>query len=704
MRKKGQITLFIILGLVLLAAAGVYISMQKDEESAFTPKIEEVPLEFQPLRSYVENCLKSSSEEGLKLIMDHGGYINPAEFGIVADPVDSTNGNGVSFPGGWIVPYWYHLKSDNRCTKNCEFSTERPPLKRSEGSRSIESQLDDYIKVNVKGCTGDFRAFKEEGYEIAESGDIKITSTVLDHDVLFVMEYPLAASREGVAKDIKSFYVRIPVELKNMYELATILSNLQQQYRFLERDTIQLIVGFSGIDEDKLPPMSESRVQFGSGVSWRKSKVKEDIESMLASYMQLLRAENTLNFREFSFGDPIKDSLYNIHMIIPSGAMGKEYDHLGARFDYIPVWPVYLDLNCDGESCTSQSFSQNIISVLGFQRYEFAYDLSFPVMVEIFDPTAFNGEGYYFRYFLEANLRNNEVLWHDFSPLEAIPVETGSMLCDADKRNSGEIEVNVKNIRGEGIDDVEIAYTCGGESCAIGAASDGILKEKFPVCIGGFITAMKDGYVSSSVMLSTFLDKKSSADIVLEPFLEKRFEVRKKLVVKAGNYWVLQDNEVDISRYEQAIVRLERVNGAGEEDYSFAAEYLGNQSIYGAEDPVMKIAPGVYDISIQLISDERLVIPQEVRETGGGFMGIGNKEYTLPKTEINDSWPSGGLKLRYEFRADDLDKSSKIVFIVPSTALTLVPEQDRHIEDIEQLNRFDEYSVAYANSLLPRFE
>lgn len=705
MRKKGQITVFIIVGLVLLGVAGVYIAMQvTDEEDMLIPKIEEVPLEFQPLRSYVDSCLKISSEEGLKIIMDHGGYIKPADFGIRADPADSTNGNGVSFPGDWIIPYWYHLKSDNRCIKNCEFSTERPPLKRSGGSSSIESQLDDYIKMKVKACTADFSAFKQEGFDIAESGDMKVTTTVLDHEVLVVMEYPLAASREGAAKDIKDFYARIPLELKDIYEFATIISNLEQQYRFLERDAIQLIVGFSSIDEDKLPPMSESRVGFGNGVSWRKSKVKGDIELMLASYMQLLRAEGTLNFQEFSFGNSLKDSLYNIHMTIPADAIGKDYSHLGARFDYIPVWPVYFDLNCDGESCTSQSFSQNMISAFGFQRYEFAYDLSFPVMVEIYDPGAFNDQGYSFRYFLEANLRNNEVMWHDFWPMEPIAMETGSMLCDADKRNSGEIEVNVKNAKGDMIDDVQIIYTCGSESCAMGATSGGILKEKFPVCIGGFMTAIKDSYITSSAMLSTALDKKGKAAIILEPFLEKSFKVMKKRVVKAGSYWILQDNEVDISRYEQAIVRLDRVNRIGDEDYSFAAEYLGNQSIYGAEDSVIKLAPGVYDISIQLMNNEKLVIPEDTRETGGGFMGIGNKEYTIPKVELNDSWPSGGLKLRYEFRADDLDKSSRIIFIVPSTSLDIIPEQDRHIEDIEQLNMFDEYSMAYANSLVPRFE
>ena len=702
-RKRGQITVFIILGLILLVAIAAYISVRQlqEGEKAAIPKIEEVPSEFQPIRAYVESCLKIKAEEGLKLAMDHGGYIKPEAFGIMENSANPTSSNGVSFPGNWVIPYWYYLKSDNRCIKNCEFSTEKPPLKRDEGSKSIEAQLDSYIESKIGDCIKDFESFRKEGYNVAETGDIVVASTVLDNDILFVMGYPLVVTKDGVTKDIKDFYVRIPVRLMDMYNLAVILSNLEQQYRFLERDAVQLIVGFSGLDEEKLPPMSESRFGFGGEVRWRKGEVKEEIESMLSSYVQLLRAQNTLNFEEFSFGDPIKDALYNIHMIIP---MDEDYNHLSVSFNYLPIWPVYLDLNCEGEICEPMSASQSIIALFGIQRYEFAYDLSFPVMVEIYDPSAFNDKGYYFRYFLEGNIRNNEVMRHNFWPLESIDLATGSMLCDIDKRNSGEITVDVNNYKGDAIDDANVVYTCGEESCTIGTTSKGKLKEKFPVCVGGFITATKEGHITSSKVFSTILDKDDKVDIQLEPFMEKKFKVKKKRIVKTGDYWVFNNNEVNIDREEQAIIILTRVGALGDENYIAAAEYYGNQSIYGAEDSIITIAPGTYDIDIQLYDNKRFVIPEETRETNTGIFGIGNEEYTIPKIELNDSWPSGGLTMRYEFKAEDLENNERIVFFVPSPALTLIPENERQVEDLEQLGRFNEYSYAYVNSLIPRFE
>jgi len=612
--KKGQITVFIILGLLLLAAVVVYVSInqtEKEKGSAAIPKVEKVPIEFQPIQNYVENCLKLTAEEGLKLAMDHGGYIDPITSGINSNPTEPTSSNGVSLPGDFIIPYWYYLKSDNRCIKNCEFSSERPPLRRNEGPKSIEAQLDSYIKVKIKDCTRNFEAFKEDA-NVVENGVISITSSVLDSDVLFVMVYPLAVTKEGVTKEMNNFYVRIPVRLNDIYELATIMTNLEEKYRFLERDAVQLIVGFSGLDEDKLPPMSESRVQFGNEITWTKSKVKKDVESMLSSYIQLLRAQNTLNYQEYNFGDPYKDALYNLHMIIP---FDQDYNHLAASFNYLPETPIYFDLNCDGETCKPLSVSQNFIALFGLQRYEFAYDISFPVMVEIFDPAAFDGKGYYFRYYLEANIRNNEVMKHDFWPLESIDMAAGSMMCDADKRNSGEIAINVKNKKGQNIDGADVAFSCADESCIIGATSNGLLKEKLPVCIGGFVTVMKEGYVSTSNLLSTVLDKKDSVDIVLDPLMEKPFKVKKKLIVRAGDNWIFTNNEVDIGRDEQAIVRITRVGSLGDEEHNFAAEYNGNQSIYGGEESFLTIAPGTYDISIQVINNQRFVIPPEKRKT-----------------------------------------------------------------------------------------
>ena len=76
----------------------------------------------------------------------------------------------------------------------------------------------------------------------------------------------------------------------------TEISNLKQQFRFLERHTMSLISSFSSLDENKLPPTSDTRFEFGSTINWRKSEVKERIGQILTSYVSLLQVDGTRNY------------------------------------------------------------------------------------------------------------------------------------------------------------------------------------------------------------------------------------------------------------------------------------------------------------------------------------------------------------------------------------------------------------------------
>lgn len=77
--KKGQITIFVILGLVLLISASLvffmqqtFVSQKLDAQARTT--ITEFS-ESAPLQNYVETCLSSVLQDGLELIGDQGGAL-----------------------------------------------------------------------------------------------------------------------------------------------------------------------------------------------------------------------------------------------------------------------------------------------------------------------------------------------------------------------------------------------------------------------------------------------------------------------------------------------------------------------------------------------------------------------------------------------------------------------------------------------------
>src|SRR3989338_3536629 len=78
--KKAQVTIFMVLGIIILIVGGVYLYTREEGIStAVRPgtevQIEQVPSEFLPVQSFVEGCLGQAGKQGLKLIGEHGGFI-----------------------------------------------------------------------------------------------------------------------------------------------------------------------------------------------------------------------------------------------------------------------------------------------------------------------------------------------------------------------------------------------------------------------------------------------------------------------------------------------------------------------------------------------------------------------------------------------------------------------------------------------------
>ena len=61
---KGQVTLFVIIGAIILLAAGMFFFVNKElSEKKPTIDIPDVSLEVRPVKTIVETCLRETSKE-----------------------------------------------------------------------------------------------------------------------------------------------------------------------------------------------------------------------------------------------------------------------------------------------------------------------------------------------------------------------------------------------------------------------------------------------------------------------------------------------------------------------------------------------------------------------------------------------------------------------------------------------------------------
>ena len=390
--KKGQVTLFVIIGVIILIAAGIFltirISSQGPSEEEIKTSIAETPVEFQPINDFIESCISKTGEDGIKQLGLHGGYIDLNKYGIQAKSSSPTDGNAFLFnpidPKGGIV-YWNYFKSDNRCESNCQCGSEQPQLYKKDGSPNLETQLENYIEENLETCFQEFKAFESQGFIIETPNKVKSIVNVRQDDVLLYVEYEVNVEKDKSKYTIEEFIETSPVQLRKIYEMAEEITQRQLNYNFLERWTVEQIAGFGlGLNKDKLPPIAASELDPGEApVYWIKTKVEEDItNNMLPQYTPFLTVFESENYKSNLY-----DTFYERTTIPLANPNDNYYGDLEVDFNYFNWWPIYFDLTgrgSSGERIGPETTSSSYLSFIGIKRYNFYYDVSYPVLVDIY--------------------------------------------------------------------------------------------------------------------------------------------------------------------------------------------------------------------------------------------------------------------------------------------------------------------------------
>ena len=163
--KKGQITIFIILGILILFAAVLVILMQR-EVVVFKPG-ELIPTKKGQIENFLTACIQEKGEEAIFLIGLHGGYIN------VSQQIQKDASQHLKLSPFVVVPYW--AKGE---------TTRIPPLK------DIKLRIDNYIESELRDCLLENKQFNKS-YNFVEKSSIKANTEIVDKKVIFNVRWDL---------------------------------------------------------------------------------------------------------------------------------------------------------------------------------------------------------------------------------------------------------------------------------------------------------------------------------------------------------------------------------------------------------------------------------------------------------------------------------------------------------------------------------
>lgn len=178
-QKRGQVTLFIILGIILLIITSFWFYSQR--AGVQKPAAISAPTDVKAVQEYVEECIKEITPPGIYLLAHQGGRMYADE---EFQQADFTEKNFLTFERA--LPY-YLLNGKKVMPERGD----------------IEKQLAQYVSENLLLCT-DFSGFISQGMSIAE-GDVAAKTTIAKGRVIVEVDYPLEIMMEDKVTTISKF-------------------------------------------------------------------------------------------------------------------------------------------------------------------------------------------------------------------------------------------------------------------------------------------------------------------------------------------------------------------------------------------------------------------------------------------------------------------------------------------------------------------
>lgn len=652
---KAQITLFIIMGIVILIALGfgIYFTTQ----AVIKPKI---PTPETPIQEYIQDCIKQTAIIALKKIGDNGGYISfeneYREFNLRTEPAEG-DALTISEAGMHSIPYWWYMKTPNTCN-NCYLTTDNMPL-----IPEIEEQINKYTAENIEACIKGLSPFANQ-YAVRIHGKPEIESRITKESVIITAEYPLEAESAGKTTKLNEFETEIDVKIKDIMDLANEILEIEKEKGAIEDRIIHMLSAHMAASYNKLPPLSEITHDYYT-ITWAKELVKRQVQQILNSYVPLLRFYGTKNAKEINSRDRYEKGFYNAMQIED---IKKKYP-LNADISYND-WPIYFSITPEPITGTyhKQNFPYEILPPFQTNTYEFYYDLSVPLLVQIRDQNAFNGEGYTMNFAIEANIRDNKKPnewnigegtlgpWNTEQTKAEIRfaektqgkcTDTGgkyqcsinsknydtilqcteicytseekrqqqktapTKFCSEDQRLSGKIKITTKTGT-QMLGQAGISYRCGNyKTCSIGVTDEnGTAEFELPICQGGILSAHKPGYYHAKKILSTEINRPETAEFIL--LQEKEFSVGfQKMPITASQ----GRDGLDVSccgqkqnpiQTQKAALSIERV-----QENPGDAGFI--QAIVIDENSKINLVPGKYKVTMQYFDEIGIVIPKECK-------------------------------------------------------------------------------------------
>ena len=499
--------IFVVLAALIIVAGLVFFMYQKE----LIKPIEIIDPKAQPVKIYVDNCLKQTAVYAMQQVGLSGGFIEVPD-SIKKDP----RAYLTTYPGkGFKMPYWWYNSIDAV-----------PP------EEFIKAQLTDYVQKEIKSCIGNFSTVG--GFEINELTQPIVDFELNNKNTIVKLNYEIEViQKNGDFKTlIKGFEYEIPIRLKKVLELAYLIMERQNKDFFIEQKTIDLMALKKEI------PLTDFEATC-SPKTWKLSDIKSDLQNLLRINLPYVKIKGTDFNPNVYVPNPKGKSIYSqtyymSHYVWDLYKEDKAFNNMKVSVNY-ENWPmdIYARPSSNGILSSNSEKGTQMLSFFCLHIWHFTYDIKYPVVVTITDKDSEENFEYFFNFAFKADIDHNmpNRLITGTSNFEESDEVSNEEFCD-ETRN--EITVfTVDNATTEDINGVNLTFACGRFYCDLGAsewlslgAAAGVTKQ-VPYCVNAVIKGVKEGYAEAKAFMQADADGKSQI-LMMSPVKE----IRKLKIVK----------------------------------------------------------------------------------------------------------------------------------------------------------------------------
>ncbi len=402
--KRGQVTIFIIIAIIIIAAVVLFFTFRED---LITKKI---PASIEPVYITFLTCLEEEALIGIDVLGSQAGYISLPEFepGSRYMPFSSQ----LEFAGS-AVPYWYYVSGNN-------IQREQVPSK-----AEMENQLAEFIEEDARDCI--FDGYYEQGFEITQ-GEPEARVNIKENSVDVSLDMSMSIEKADERALINNHKISVNTKLGKLYADAKKIYEQEQKTLFLEEyavDVLRLYAPVDGVELTCSPKI------------WNADEIFNNLEQAIEA--------NTLALRTQDGGDD-----YFV-VDVPGD--------INARFITSRNWPRGFEVEPSNEDILMAEpiGNQPGLGILGFcyVPYHFIYSVRYPVLIQVYE------EDEIFQFPIAVVLQGN-------NPRESLDVNASIVetpeLCENKNTLMGvnTYDTDLKSV------EADISYECFGKRCNIG--------------------------------------------------------------------------------------------------------------------------------------------------------------------------------------------------------------------------------------------